>query len=113
MVEISIYGSGEGLGWETGRGYSTTSYSVETRLKPSDIILSEYGDCLPRSRTSSTWCLRWPSTQAGCPAPSRADQSTRRAAVDRERCAAGGQLRRKPIVVVDPAQHRQSDELTL
>jgi hypothetical protein len=23
MVEISLSGSGEGLGWETGRGYST------------------------------------------------------------------------------------------
>ena len=26
MVEISLSGSGEGLGWATGRGYSTTNY---------------------------------------------------------------------------------------
>lgn len=27
MVEISMYGSGEGLGWATGRGYSTANSS--------------------------------------------------------------------------------------
>ncbi len=31
MVEISKSGSGEGLGWETGRGYSTIA-SSRTRL---------------------------------------------------------------------------------
>ena len=28
MVEISLYGSGEGLGWVTGRGYSTAAFSL-------------------------------------------------------------------------------------
>lgn len=37
MVEISKSGSGEGLGWETGRGYSTTVELLWTqmnRMKP-------------------------------------------------------------------------------
>jgi hypothetical protein len=31
MVEISMYGSGEGLVWATGRGYSTTKKSPVCR----------------------------------------------------------------------------------
>ena len=33
MVEISKSGSGEGLGWETGRGYSTRQHRARTLFK--------------------------------------------------------------------------------
>jgi hypothetical protein len=33
MVEISVYGSGEGPGWVTGPGYSTTGPSQATELE--------------------------------------------------------------------------------
>ena len=35
MVEISSSGSGEGPGWETGRGYSTVEAAREAALEPS------------------------------------------------------------------------------
>jgi hypothetical protein len=34
MVEISLSGSGEGLGRATGRGYSTAPSSVNTQNRP-------------------------------------------------------------------------------
>jgi hypothetical protein len=33
MVEISLSGSGEGLGWETGRGYSTAGLSLHHQFR--------------------------------------------------------------------------------
>jgi hypothetical protein len=36
-VEISIYGSGEGLGWATGRGYSTAYVSKAVPARTSGL----------------------------------------------------------------------------
>jgi hypothetical protein len=52
MVEISLSGSGEGLGWATSRGYSTTDF------KPNPRPNSGQGDTGPIATLQGTGAVR-------------------------------------------------------
>jgi len=45
MVEISMSGSGEGLGWATGRGYSTMFIVVDFRISSKRVKADGVAKC--------------------------------------------------------------------
>ena len=48
MVEISLYGSGEGPGWVTAPGYSTAGFSPMSNKRNSVKLSGNRGETAPR-----------------------------------------------------------------
>jgi hypothetical protein len=65
MVEMSSSGSGEGPGWETGRGYSTAAPSSGRCTRPQDRVK---GVAAPDARSS---CAAAPRARNPCGPASR------------------------------------------